>query len=43
MDVDQIDMQFAVELIQKKKEADAPIYHYEGSPVTKGKGGLGHL
>ena len=36
MDVDQIDMQFAIELIQKKK-ADAPIHHYEGSPVTKGK------
>ena len=41
MDVDQIDMQFAIELIQKKKEADAPIHHYEGSPVTKGKGRFG--
>ncbi|MEC9159041.1 MAG: topoisomerase C-terminal repeat-containing protein, partial [Bacteroidota bacterium] len=41
MDIDQIDMQFAVELIQKKKEADAPIHHYEGSPVTKGKGRFG--
>ena len=41
MNVDQIDMQFAIELIQKKKEADAPIHHYEGSPVTKGKGRFG--
>jgi len=36
-----IDMERAVELIKEKQEADAPIGHYEGKPVTKGKGRFG--
>lgn len=36
-----IDFDYAVELIQAKEKADAPIYEYEGLPVTKGKGRFG--
>ncbi len=31
----------AVELIEEKKKADAPIGEYEGNPITKGKGRFG--
>lgn len=36
-----IDMDRAVELIREKEIADAPIAHYNGLPVTKGKGRFG--
>lgn len=36
-----IDMDRALELIHEKKQADAPIAHYQGKPVTKGKGRFG--
>ncbi|GAO43945.1 type I DNA topoisomerase [Flavihumibacter petaseus] len=36
-----VDLERAVDLIQSKKEADAPIATYEGLPVTKGKGRFG--
>lgn len=41
MDPLDVDMAFAKELIEEKKKADAPIYHYEGLPVQKGKGRFG--
>ena len=41
MDPLDVDMEFAVELIEEKKKADAPIYTYEGLPVQKGKGRFG--
>ncbi|MET4083395.1 DNA topoisomerase-1 [Pedobacter sp. UYP30] len=31
----------AVEIIKEKQKADAPIAHYDGLPVTKGKGRFG--
>lgn len=31
----------AIELIEEKKKADAPVAMYEGKPVTKGKGRFG--
>ncbi|GAB4493993.1 MAG: type I DNA topoisomerase [Saprospiraceae bacterium] len=31
----------AVELIQAKKQADKPVGHFEGQPITKGKGRFG--
>jgi len=31
----------AIELIEEKRAADAPIHHFEGIPVTKGKGRFG--
>ena len=37
----EIDMDRAIELIKEKQLADAPIAHYEGKPVTKGKGRFG--
>lgn len=37
----QVDMDRAVHLIKEKQTADAPIAHYEGKPVTKGKGRFG--
>lgn len=37
----EIDMDRAIELIKEKQEADAPIAHYEGKPVTRGKGRFG--
>ena len=37
----EIDMERAVELINQKKEADAPIAMYDGKPVTRGKGRFG--
>src|SRR5690606_29298964 len=36
-----VDLDRAVELIQEKEKADAPIAHYEGKEVTKGKGRFG--
>ena len=37
----EVDMEQAIELINQKQQADAPIGHYEGQPVTKGKGRFG--
>jgi len=36
-----VEMEQAIEVINQKKEADAPIAHFEGKPVTKGKGRFG--
>ena len=36
-----VEMEDAVVLIKQKQKADAPIYHYEGKEVTKGKGRFG--
>jgi len=41
MDPLDVDMDFAKELIEAKKKADAPIYMYEGLPVQKGTGRFG--
>jgi DNA topoisomerase-1 len=41
VDPTDVDMEKAVELIAQKQQADAPIGHYEGQPVTKGKGRFG--
>ena len=37
----EVDYQIAVDLIEEKKKADAPIYEHDGFPVTKGKGRFG--
>ena len=37
----EMDMERAIELINQKKEADAPIAMYDGKPVTRGKGRFG--
>jgi DNA topoisomerase-1 len=37
----QVDRELAIELIEEKKKADAPIYTYNDLPVTKGKGRFG--
>lgn len=36
-----VDMEKAIEIIKEKEEADAPIAHYKGEGVTKGKGRFG--
>ena len=36
-----VDMERAIELIGEKEVANAPIAHYAGQPVTKGKGRFG--
>lgn len=36
-----VDLERAIELIREKEEADAPVAHYKGNPVTKGKGRFG--
>ncbi|MCF6307563.1 MAG: type I DNA topoisomerase [Flavobacteriaceae bacterium] len=36
-----IDMDTAIELIEEKRKADAPIYEHEGMPVQKGTGRFG--
>lgn len=36
-----VDMDRAIELIEEKQKADAPISMFEGKPVTKGKGRFG--
>jgi DNA topoisomerase-1 len=37
----EVDMERALELINQKKEADAPIAMYDAKPVTRGKGRFG--
>ncbi|MBV1922897.1 MAG: type I DNA topoisomerase, partial [Flavobacteriaceae bacterium] len=41
MDPLEVDMDMAIELIEEKKRADAPIYTYEDLPVQKGTGRFG--
>ncbi|MEM7085134.1 MAG: type I DNA topoisomerase [Bacteroidota bacterium] len=41
MDPLDVSMEMAVDLIEEKKKADAPIYVYEGLPVQKGTGRFG--
>ncbi len=41
MDPLNVDMETAIELIEEKKKADAPIYEYENLPVQKGTGRFG--
>ena len=36
-----VDMSYAIELIEEKKKADAPVYIYEDLPVQKGTGRFG--
>lgn len=36
-----VDMEKAIEIIKEKEEADAPVAHYKGKGVTKGKGRFG--
>lgn len=36
-----VDLERAIELIEEKRKADAPIGYYEGKPITKGKGRFG--
>jgi len=36
-----IDMEQAIEIIKEKEVADAPVAHYQGKGVTKGKGRFG--
>lgn len=36
-----VDLDRAIELIQEKQQADAPVGFYEGKPVTRGKGRFG--
>jgi DNA topoisomerase-1 len=40
-DITTVDLARAIELIEEKKKADAPVAMYEGKPVTKGKGRFG--
>lgn len=40
-DLHQMEMERAIELINEKQKADAPIAMYENMPVTKGKGRFG--
>ncbi len=40
-DMATVDLERAIELIEEKKKADAPVAMYEGKPVTKGKGRFG--
>jgi DNA topoisomerase I len=37
----EVDLQRAIEIIRAKQVEEAPIGHYEGKPVTKGKGRFG--
>ena len=41
MDPLDVDMDFAIQLIEEKKKADAPVYVYEDLPVQKGTGRFG--
>ena len=36
-----VDLDRAIELIKEKQRVDAPIAHFQGQPVTKGKGRFG--
>ena len=38
---DGCEMDRAIELIEQKRKADAPIGTYKGLPITKGKGRFG--
>ena len=40
-DLYEMELERAIELINEKEKADAPIAEYEGKPVTKGKGRFG--
>lgn len=40
-DLSSVDLDKAIQLIEEKKQADAPIAMYEDKPVTKGKGRFG--
>ncbi len=40
-DLSSVDLDKAIQLIEEKKQADAPIAMYESKPVTKGKGRFG--
>ncbi|HZI52431.1 MAG TPA: type I DNA topoisomerase, partial [Chitinophagaceae bacterium] len=40
-DLASVDINKAIQLIEEKKRADAPVALYEGKPVTKGKGRFG--
>lgn len=40
-DLSTVDLNKAIQLIEEKKQADAPVAMYEGKPVTKGKGRFG--
>tara|TARA_B100001287_G_scaffold112717_2_gene94934 strand:- start:4013 stop:6439 length:2427 start_codon:yes stop_codon:yes gene_type:complete len=40
-DLDELNIQFAIDLIEEKRRANAPIYQYENLPVFKGKGRFG--
>jgi len=37
----EISLERAIELVQGKQESDRPLGHYEGQPITKGKGRFG--
>ncbi len=37
----EVEIEQAIEVINQKKVADAPVGHFEGKPVTKGKGRFG--
>lgn len=41
VDPHDVDMERAIELLDEKAKADAPIAHYEDKPVTKGTGRFG--
>lgn len=41
IDISDIDLEKAIEIIGMKRKEDAPIAMYEGKPVTKGKGRFG--
>ena len=40
-EIGSVDLARAIELIELKREADAPIAHYDGHPVQKGTGRFG--
>jgi DNA topoisomerase-1 len=40
-DLSSVDIDKAIQLIEEKKQADAPVAMYESKPVTKGKGRFG--
>jgi DNA topoisomerase-1 len=40
-DLSTVDLDKAIQLIQEKKQADAPVGFYEEKPITKGKGRFG--
>ncbi|MFC0775659.1 type I DNA topoisomerase [Terrimonas alba] len=40
-DLATVDLDRAIEFIEEKKKADAPVAMYDGKPVTKGKGRFG--